>query len=145
MSSVESIPPPVSPADPTGLAFWHEQLSPAEKSFLRKVEDFAATEVAPHGEAWEKQEQLPRDIFTKAGRLGLLGMTAPRRLGGRGFGYVTYALAVREIAGTRLPSPSTLLRTTRWAAVISSPRAPRRSTGGLCPNYCAAPGWRHGP
>ena len=98
MSSVESIPPPVSPADPTGLAFWHEQLSSAEKSFLRKVEDFAATEVAPHGEAWEKQEQLPRDIFTKAGRLGLLGMTAPRRLGGRGFGYVTYALAVREIA-----------------------------------------------
>ena len=98
MPSAEPIPPPVNPADPSEPAFWHEQLSPDEISFLRKVTDFAANDVAPHAATWEQQEALPRDIFTKAGRLGLMGMTAPRRLGGRGFGYVAYALAVREIA-----------------------------------------------
>lgn len=88
----------MNPAMPAGLSFWFEQLSPAEKSFLEKVARFTATDVAPHAETWEKQEALPRAIFTKAGRLGLLGMTAPRALGGQGFGYVAYALAVREIA-----------------------------------------------
>jgi alkylation response protein AidB-like acyl-CoA dehydrogenase len=88
----------MNPDTPTGLSFWFEQLAPAEKSFLEKVARFAATEVAPHAETWEKQEALPRAIFTQAGRLGLLGMTAPRAVGGQGFGYVAYALAVREIA-----------------------------------------------
>lgn len=77
---------------------WLEQLSPAEISFLKKVTVFAETEVAPQADAWEKQEALPRAIFTRAGKLGLLGVTAPRRLGGRGFGYAAYALAIREIA-----------------------------------------------
>ena len=79
-------------------AFWLEQLSSAETSFLARVADFAATEIAPHADAWEQQEQLPRAIFTRAGRLGLLGMTAPRAAGGQGFGYIAYALAIREIA-----------------------------------------------
>src|SRR5450432_4024615 len=77
---------------------WLEQLSPAEISFLKKVTAFAETEVAPQADAWEKQEALPRAIFTRAGKLGLLGVTAPRRLGGQGFGYAAYALAIREIA-----------------------------------------------
>ena len=88
----------MNPANSAGISFWHEQLSPAEKSFLEKVAIFGETEVAPHADAWEKQESLPRAIFTKAGRVGLLGLTAPRRLGGQGFGYVAYALAIREIA-----------------------------------------------
>jgi alkylation response protein AidB-like acyl-CoA dehydrogenase len=83
---------------PVGLSCWLELLSPAESNFLEKVRRFAETEVAPHADAWEQQEALPRAVFTKAGRLGLLGITAPRRLGGQGFGYAAYALAIREIA-----------------------------------------------
>lgn len=88
----------MNPVQPVGPSFWLEELSPAEKNFLEKTRRFAETEVAPHAEAWEKQEALPRAIFTKAGRLGLLGITAPRRFGGQGFGYAAYALAIREIA-----------------------------------------------
>lgn len=61
------------PPLPPDFPFWHEQLSPAEKAFLEKVAHFAETEVAPHAEAWEQPEKLPRDIFTQAGRIGLLG------------------------------------------------------------------------
>jgi len=77
---------------------WREQLSPAEVTFLGKVEHFATTEIAPHADAWEEAEELPRAAFMKAGKLGLLGITAPRNLGGQGLGYAAYALAIRELA-----------------------------------------------
>jgi len=79
-------------------SLWRDHVSTAESRFLKTVAAFAEAEVAPHADAWERAEELPRGVFRKAGRLGLMGVTAPRRLGGRGFGYVAYALAIREIA-----------------------------------------------
>ncbi len=79
-------------------SLWGDQLSPRERAFLDRVEAFARDEVAPQADAWENAEELPRTIFTRAGRLGLMGMTAPKRLGGQGLGYVAYALAIREVA-----------------------------------------------
>ena len=85
-------------AIPAGLAPWYELLSPAEISFLKKVTAFAETAIAPHAEEWERAEALPRTIFTRAGQLGLLGMTAPKKLGGLGLSHVAYALVIRELA-----------------------------------------------
>ena len=84
-----------TPSWPTS---WLEHLAPTEVEFLREVAAFAATEIAPHASAWEEDEAIPREAFTKAGRIGLLGITAPRVLGGREFSVVTAALAVRELA-----------------------------------------------
>ena len=67
-------------------------------AFLGRVAVVAEREIAPHAAAWEEQEELPRAAFMKAGKLGLLGMTAPRAHGGQGFGYAAYALAIRELA-----------------------------------------------
>jgi alkylation response protein AidB-like acyl-CoA dehydrogenase len=88
----------MKPESPIAPSAWLEHLSAPEVSFLRKVAAFAQTQIAPHAAAWEEEEALPRDIFAQAGRLGLLGMTAPRALGGQGLGYTAYALAVREVA-----------------------------------------------
>ncbi len=77
---------------------WRAQVSRPESAFLGDVVSFASREVAPHADAWERAEELPRAVFRKAGRIGLMGVTVPRSLGGRGFGYATYALAIREIA-----------------------------------------------
>jgi hypothetical protein len=88
----------MNPALPLGPAPWLEQLSPSEIKFLKKVAVFVEADVAPHADVWEAEEALPRAIFAKAGRLGLLGITAPRAKGGLGFGYTAYALAIREIA-----------------------------------------------
>ncbi len=79
-------------------SLWRDYVSPAESAFLEKVAAFAESEVAPFADDWERAEELPREVFRKAGRLGLMGVTVPRRLGGRGFGYVAYALAIRAIA-----------------------------------------------
>lgn len=79
-------------------SLWCSHVPPAEAEFLDQVAAFTAEKVAPHTSAWEEAEQLPREIFREAGRLGLMGVTTPPALGGRGFGYVAYALAIREIA-----------------------------------------------
>ncbi len=62
--------------------------------FLSGVEEFGRTEVAPPADQWDHDE--PREIFTKAGKIGTMGMVAPKEYGGRGLSYVTAALAVKE-------------------------------------------------
>jgi hypothetical protein len=77
---------------------WRSHVSRAELAFLEKVQRFAETTVATHADEWERAEELPRSAFEQAGKIGLMGVTVPRRLGGQGFGYATYALAIRELA-----------------------------------------------
>lgn len=79
-------------------SLWRDHVSPAETKFLERVEAFVAREVAPQAEAWERAEELPREIFTRAGRVGLMGVTTPKKIGGQGLGFVAYALAIRELA-----------------------------------------------
>ncbi|HZZ58245.1 MAG TPA: acyl-CoA dehydrogenase family protein [Opitutaceae bacterium] len=81
-----------------GSSLWRRALSAADRAFLKRVEAFAADEVAPNAEAWERAEELPRETFTRAGQVGLMGVTVARRLGGRGLSYAAYALAIREVA-----------------------------------------------
>ncbi|MDA1100396.1 MAG: acyl-CoA dehydrogenase family protein [Proteobacteria bacterium] len=59
---------------------------------------FAAEQIAPYAAAWEDNAHFPRDIFTAMGKLGLMGMTVPPEWGGAGLDYVTYAMALEEIA-----------------------------------------------
>lgn len=77
---------------------WREHVSSAETKFLGRVENFVSREVAPHADEWERAEELPRQVFTRAGRIGLLGVAAPKKFGGQGLGYTAYALAIRELA-----------------------------------------------
>lgn len=82
--------------DETSL--WRDHLSPKEREFLQHVEAFVARKVAPAAETWERDEEIPRSAFAAAGKVGLMGVVAPRRIGGQGLGYVAYALAIRELA-----------------------------------------------
>lgn len=83
---------------PTLPSLYHDHLNPEEIAFLKTVADFCVTDVAPHADAWERAEALPRAVFQAAGRIGLLGVTAPKKFGGLGFGYVAYSLAIREVS-----------------------------------------------
>src|SRR3954452_12572199 len=66
-------------------------LTEADRQYLRLVEEFCRSKVDPHCAKWDDEENLPREIFSDAGKLGLLGITAPTGLGGRGMSYVAYA------------------------------------------------------
>ncbi|TXL57749.1 acyl-CoA dehydrogenase family protein [Aeromicrobium terrae] len=53
-------------------------------AFRDTVRAFLEKEVAPHHEQWEKDSIVPREVWTKAGELGLLGFMMPEELGGGG-------------------------------------------------------------
>lgn len=53
--------------------------------------DFVAREVEPHGGAWEEAGQVPRDVLTRMGGLGMLGLRVPESLGGVGLGPIASA------------------------------------------------------
>ena len=60
--------------------------------------EFAQNELAPHAAEWDRASALPDAIIAQMGALGLLGMVVPEEWGGTYTDYVSYALAVEEIA-----------------------------------------------
>ncbi len=79
-------------------SLWRDHVSSADVVFLHRVAEFVQEEVAPNADAWERAEELPRKIFERAGAVGLMGVTVPKKFGGQGRSYVAYALAIREVA-----------------------------------------------
>ena len=75
-----------------------DHLKPEELAFLKATAEFCVAEIAPHATAWDETEELPRQLFAKAGRAGLMGIMAPASVGGRGHGRLCYALAIAEVA-----------------------------------------------
>lgn len=62
------------------------------------VRDFAQERVRPNSAAYETAGGYPAGLFEELAGLGLMGMTAPEEAGGAGADYVSYALALIELA-----------------------------------------------
>ncbi len=70
-----------------------------EQQLLKKtVREFAEKELAPHSREWDEKQEFPREIFTKAGELGLMGATWPAQYGGAGLSTAEYAIAIEELS-----------------------------------------------
>ena len=54
------------------------------RAFAELAGDFAVKEVAPHIADWDDDGIVPREVFAKAGAIGLLGFAADERFGGVG-------------------------------------------------------------
>ena len=57
---------------------------PAVNPDAAAMAEFAAKEVAPNVATWEADGIVPREVFAKAGAVGLLGFAADERFGGVG-------------------------------------------------------------
>ena len=61
------------------------------------VRDFGRNEIAPNALDWDEAQHFPRELFSKLGELGLLGVVIPEEFGGAGLGYVEYVTILEEI------------------------------------------------
>ncbi len=52
---------------------------------------FVVNEVVPHGEAWEEEGKVPREILRQMGDLGMLSLRVPEEHGGLGMGMLASA------------------------------------------------------
>ena len=74
------------------------ELSPEQEQFRAVVRDFAAAEIAPHAEAWDRDHTFPVDTVRAMGDLGLFGLPFPEEYGGSGADLTTLCVAIEEVA-----------------------------------------------
>jgi alkylation response protein AidB-like acyl-CoA dehydrogenase len=62
------------------------------------VRDFAQKEIAPKIGAFEDKHLFPKEIIDRLAGIGVLGMTVPAELGGSRTDYLSFILALEELA-----------------------------------------------
>jgi alkylation response protein AidB-like acyl-CoA dehydrogenase len=73
-------------------------LSDEQRLLKQTVREFAESELAPHTREWDEKQEFPREVFTKLGELGLMGVVWPPEYGGAGLSTLDYALVMEELA-----------------------------------------------
>ena len=74
------------------------ELNEEQRLVRGMVRDLAENEIAPRAAHVDKTEEFPAENIRKMAQLGLLGLPYPEQYGGGGGDYVSYAIAVEEIA-----------------------------------------------
>ncbi|MDG6220067.1 MAG: acyl-CoA dehydrogenase [Candidatus Thermoplasmatota archaeon] len=70
-----------------------------EQLMIQKVaRDFAEKEIKPQAQEVDEEEKFNRELYSKMGEIGLMGMTIPREYGGTGVDKISYCLALEEVA-----------------------------------------------
>jgi alkylation response protein AidB-like acyl-CoA dehydrogenase len=73
-------------------------LTETQAAIQSSIRAYAQEKLRPRSQAFEAAGGYPAVLFTELAELGLLGMVAPEAEGGVGADYVSYALALVEIA-----------------------------------------------
>lgn len=69
-----------------------------QRAIRDSAEQFARERLAPFAADWDRKAMFPRDAIREMGELGFLGMLLPEEWGGAGTDYVSYVMAMEEIA-----------------------------------------------
>jgi len=69
------------------------------------IQDFIKNEIAPQMETWEQEGMVSRDIWKRAGDLGLLCIDMPQEYGGSGMDFSFSALFIEELAKKGISGP----------------------------------------
>jgi alkylation response protein AidB-like acyl-CoA dehydrogenase len=73
-------------------------VTPEQRAVGDLARALARGEIAPHVAAWDREHRFPRELYRTLTEAGLMGIIVPERYGGSGADYVSYALAIEELA-----------------------------------------------
>ena len=73
-------------------------LTEEQELLKRTVREFAESEIVPHSREWDEKQEFPREVFTKLGELGLMGVVWPEEYGGSGMSTMDYTVVMEELA-----------------------------------------------
>jgi hypothetical protein len=74
------------------------QLSEEQRLIRDSLREFVQEQILPHAAGWDRDGEFPRQQLAQLGELGLFGMFVPAEWGGAGADYLSFALAIEEIA-----------------------------------------------
>ena len=73
-------------------------LTEEQESIRNTARQFAQSILLPYSAEWDSKAEFPHAALRELGGLGFMGMTVPEEWDGTGADYVSYALAIEEIA-----------------------------------------------
>jgi alkylation response protein AidB-like acyl-CoA dehydrogenase len=73
-------------------------LSEEQRLIRDAVHDFVQQRIVPFAADWDRDSHFPREQLGEMGELGLFGMYIPEEWGGAGADYLSFALALEEVA-----------------------------------------------
>ena len=73
-------------------------MNPELEAFRDSVRRFVTGEIAPHQQRWREQQHVDREVWRKAGALGLLLADVPDEYGGSGGTFAHQAVVFEELA-----------------------------------------------
>ena len=88
---------PRQPGHPTGT---DAEDTDDRRAIVRMAAEFAASEIAPQVAAYDRAEQIPRELLDKMGALGFFGGVISEEDAGLGLDYVTFAELIEEVSKT---------------------------------------------
>jgi acyl-CoA dehydrogenase len=74
--------------------------------FRDTVRRFIAAEITPYHSEWEKRGEVPRELWRKAGELGLLCCGVPEQYGGMGGDFLHSTIMMEEMARAGATGPT---------------------------------------
>jgi len=66
--------------------------------YRKKIREFSERVIKPLAILQDEKEEFPVELAQQMGREGLFGITLPKKYGGQGLDYLSYIIAVEEIA-----------------------------------------------
>jgi glutaryl-CoA dehydrogenase (non-decarboxylating) len=73
------------------------ELTPGQRAARAEFRAFAAAEIAPHADRWDREAAIPASLVDELRRRGYLGSNVPAEHGGLGRDMITYGLLTEEI------------------------------------------------
>lgn len=95
-------------------------LTEEQQELQQKMREFAATELRPGADSRDKAGEFPWPVVKMLQKMGLFGLTLPVEYGGGGRDFLSYVLAVEELARGDASVAITLLAHTLSAAHINA-------------------------
>jgi acyl-CoA dehydrogenase len=122
MTALDNLYPPTSPLN-----------TPEHQAFRATVRRFVEEEVTPFHTQWERDGQVPREIWKRAGELGLLCLTVPEEYGGAGVDFSYSAIVVEELSRAGATGPIFYLHSDIVAPyLVPRPSTPNGSVTARC-------------
>jgi alkylation response protein AidB-like acyl-CoA dehydrogenase len=74
------------------------ELTDEQREIRALARRFGDEAIAPHAAAWDREHRFPAEVFAQLGELGLMGACVPIEHGGAGTDFLSYVLAIEELA-----------------------------------------------
>ena len=73
-------------------------LTSEQKLYQKTIHEFCEKEIKPLAKKIDQEEYFPWELYRKMGKMGIMGMTVPKKYGGADVDRVSYMIALEEIS-----------------------------------------------